>query len=99
MKGYSQILLNSRQATTINLAFNRLNYLEQMDSLNRELIGTKEAKISILQYQFDLRSEQLISANTQIAVKEKEIKKVKRQLIIVKSASILAILGTIYFFK
>lgn len=99
MKGYSQILLNSRQATTINLAFNRLNYLEQMDSLNRELIGTKEAKISILQYQFDLRSEQLISANTQLAVKEKEIKRLKRQLIIVKAVSILAGIGTIYLFK
>ena len=70
-----------------------------MDSLNREMIGTKDAKISILQYQFDLRSQQLISANTELAVKEKEIKRLKRQLIIVKGVSLLGIIWTIYGFR
>lgn len=70
-----------------------------LDSNNTAVIGTKDKKIAILTEIENLRSNQLIAANTQIAQHEKEIKKLKRQLIIVKGVSIAAILGTIYLFK
>jgi hypothetical protein len=92
---YSQILLDSNQVRVLNKVFLKLDYMESKDSNNTALIGTKDRKIEILQYQFDLRSEQLISANTQIAEQSKVIKRQKVQIIayqVIIAASLLFLL-------
>ena len=69
--------------------------MESKDSNNTALIGTKDRKIEVLNYQFQLRSDQLSQANTQIAEQSKVIKRQKVQIIVYQviiAASLLAIL-------
>jgi hypothetical protein len=69
--------------------------MESKDSNNTSLIGTKDRKIEVLNYQFQLRSDQLSQANTQIAEQSKVIKRQKVQIIayqVIIAASLLAIL-------
>lgn len=69
--------------------------MESKDSNNTALIGTKDKKIEILQYQFDLRSQQLIDSNLLIDAQKKQIRRQKVQIIayqVIIAASLLAIL-------
>lgn len=69
--------------------------MESKDSNNTALIGTKDRKIEILQYQFDLRSQQLIDSNLLIDAQKKQIRRQKMQIIAYQciiAASLLAIL-------
>ena len=91
--------LNQRDIKIINLAFNELDKYMSLDSNNTKLIATKDAKIKLLSWQFDLRSSQLIEANTTIAYREKEIKHLKRTIIVHKIAVISAIIITILILK
>jgi hypothetical protein len=80
----------------INLAFNELDRYMTLDSNNTKLIATKDAKIKLLEWQFDLRSSQLIDANTTISLHEKEIKRLKRTILVHKIAVISAVAITIF---
>jgi len=69
--------------------------MESKDSNNTALIGTKDRKIEILQYQFDLRSQQLIDSNLLIDAQKKQIRRQRVQIIayqVIIAASLLAIL-------
>jgi uncharacterized protein with FMN-binding domain len=69
--------------------------MESKDSNNTALIGTKDRKIEILQYQFDLRSQQLIDSNLLIDAQKKQIRRQRVEIIayqVIIAASLLAIL-------
>jgi len=69
--------------------------MESKDSNNTALIGAKDKKIEILQYQFDLRSQQLIDSNLLIDAQKKQIRRQRVQIIayqVIIAASLLAIL-------
>jgi hypothetical protein len=87
--------LSNRDIKIINLAFNQLDKYMSLDSNNTKLIATKDAKIKLLEWQFQLRSDQLTEANTTIAYHEKEIKHLKRTILVHKIAVISAIVFTI----
>jgi hypothetical protein len=63
------------------------------------LLGTKDAKIAILTEIEQVRAEQVISINTDLAKKEKEIKRLKRTIFVQKVVTIGAIIATIYIFR
>ena len=67
-----------------------------MKAFQDTLLGTKDRKIEILQFQVDARSEQLILSNTKIMKLELANKKLRKQIILYKigviSISILTIL-------
>lgn len=88
--------LNQRDIKIINLAFNELDKYMSLDSNNTKLIATKDAKIKLLEWQFQLRSDQLIEANTTISLHEKEIKRLKRTILVHKIAVISAVIITIF---
>jgi hypothetical protein len=91
----SSTCLNSREVKIINLAFNELDKYMKLDSNNQDLIGTKDKKITLLEWQFQLRSDQLSQANTKIAEQTKQIKRQKIQIIayqVLIAASLLALL-------
>ena len=92
----SATCLTNRQVKIINLAFNELDKYMSLDSNNTKLIATKDAKIKLLEWQFDLRSSQLIEANTTISLQEKEIKLLKRTILVHKIAVISAVIITIF---
>ena len=87
--------LSNKDIKIINLAFNQLDKYMSLDSNNTKLLATKDAKIKLLEWQFDLRSSQLIEANTTIAYQEKQIKHLKRTILVHKIAVISAIVFTI----
>ena len=91
--------LSQRDIKIINLAFNQLDKYMSLDSNNTKLIATKDAKIKLLEWQFDLRSSQLADANTTIAYHEKQIKHLKRTILAHKIAVISAIVITILILK
>ena len=88
--------LTNRQVKIINLAFNELDMYMSLDSNNTKLIATKDAKIKLLEWQFQLRSDQLTEANTRIATHEKQKKRLKRTILVHKIAVIGAIIITIF---
>jgi len=88
--------LTNKQIKIINLAFNELDKYMTLDSNNTKLIATKDAKIKLLEWQFQLRSEQLTEANTTIATHEKQIKRLKRTILVHKIALIGAVIITIF---
>ena len=88
--------LTNRQVKIINLAFNQLDRYMSLDSNNTKLIATKDAKIKLLEWQFQLRSDQLTEANTTIALHEKQIKSLKRTILVHKIAVIGAVVIAIY---
>jgi hypothetical protein len=63
------------------------------------LLGSKDAKIAILTEIEQVRAEQVISLNTDLAKKEKEIKRLKRVILVQKVVTIAAIIATIYIFR
>ena len=91
----TSICINKREVKIINLAFNELDKYMSLDSNNTKLIATKDAKIKLLEWQFQLRSDQLTDANTTIALHEKEIKRLKRTILVHKIAVIGAVIITI----
>jgi hypothetical protein len=88
--------LSNRDIKIINLAFNELDKYMSLDSNNTKLIATKDAKIKLLEWQFQLRSDQLTEANTTIATHEKQIKRLKRTILVQKIALIGAVVITIF---
>lgn len=88
--------LTNRQVKIINLAFNELDKYMSLDSNHTKLIATKDAKIKLLEWQFQLRSDQLTEANTTIALQEKQIKHLKRTILVHKIAVIGAGIFTIF---
>jgi hypothetical protein len=66
-----------------------------LDSNNTKLLTTKDAKIKLLTWQFDLRSQQLIDSNLLIDAQKKQIRRQKVQIIVYQAvilASLLALL-------
>jgi hypothetical protein len=88
--------LSQRDIKIINLAFNELDKYMSLDSNNTKLIATKDAKIKLLEWQFQLRSDQLTEANTTITLHEKQIKRLKRTILVHKIALIGAVIITIF---
>lgn len=91
----SSICLNSREVKIINLAFNELDKYMKLDSNNQDLLGTKDAKIKLLEWQFQLRSDQLIDSNLLIDAQKKQIRRQRVQIIayqVIIAASLLALL-------
>ena len=88
--------LTNRQVRIINLAFNELDKYMSLDSNHTKLIATKDAKIKLLEWQFQLRSDQLTDANTTISLHEKEIKRLKMTILVHKIAVISAVIITIF---
>ena len=92
----STISITHRQAKTINLAFNELTRMINLDSVSREQLGTKDLKIAQLQKINQLRSDQLISANLQLASKDKEIKQLKVKIVACKIAILVTSFGLVF---
>lgn len=72
------------------------NELDKCTKLNLEkdtIIELKNAKISNLTKIEQMRSDQLISANLQLAAKDKELKQLKRKLILYKIIGLGVSLG------
>lgn len=88
--------MTSSEAKIVNRAFNELYKLREVKAFQDTLLGTKDRKIEILQFQVDARSEQLILSNTKIMKLELANKKLRKQIILYKigviSISILTIL-------
>jgi hypothetical protein len=102
---YSQILtdtsviLTSRQAKVINLAFNDLKKMNELNDTKDTLLTLKEKRIEILKFQLDTRSNQLIEVNIDHMRLEKANRRLKIQLLCWKIASITGIITTILIFK
>ena len=65
----------------------------KLDSVSKEQLGNKDLKIAQLQKINQLRSEQLIESNLQLASKDKEIKQLKVKLVACKIAILVTSLG------
>ena len=102
---YSQILtdtsviLTSKQAKVINLAFNDLKKMNELNDNMDTLLKLKEKRIEILKFQLDTRSNQLIEVNVDHMRLTKANKRLKFELLCWKIASISAIITTILIFK
>ena len=102
---YSQILtdtsviLTSNQAKIINLAFNDLKKMNELNDTKDTLLTLKEKRIEILNFQLDTRSNQLIEVNIDHMRLEKANKHLRFQLLCWKIASITGIITTILIFK
>lgn len=68
----------------------------KLDSVSREQLGTKDLKIAQLQKINQLRSDQLIESNLQLASKDKELKQLKRKLILYKIIGLGVSLGLLF---
>ena len=95
----SSICLNSKQAKIINLAFNQLQKMNELNDTKDTLLTLKEKRIEILNFQLDTRSNQLISINTEFMKIEKANKRLKFQLLCWKITTIVGIITTILIFK
>jgi hypothetical protein len=102
---YSQILndsticLNPKQVKVINLAFNDLKKMNELNDTKDTLLTLKEKRIEILKFQLDTRSNQLIEVNVDHMRLEKDNKRLKFELLCWKIASVTGIITTILIFK
>jgi hypothetical protein len=102
---YSQILndsticLNPTQVKIINLAFNELQKMNELNDTKDTLLTLKEKRIEILNFQLDTRSNQLIEVNVDHMRLEKVNKRLKFQLLCWKITTIVGIITTILIFK
>lgn len=92
----STICITHHQAKVINLAFNELTRMIQLDSVTKEQLGTKDLKIAQLQAIDSMRSDQLIKANLQLAAKDKELKQLKVKIVLCKIAILATSLGLLF---
>ena len=95
----SSICLNSKQAKIINLAFNQLQKMNELNDTKDTLLTLKEKRIEILNFQLDTRSNQLIEVNKDHMRLEKVNKRLKFELLCWKIASVSGIITTILIFK
>ena len=68
----------------------------KLDSVSKEQLGTKDLKIAQLQKINQLRSDQLIESNLQLASKDKEIKRLKAKILICKIAILVTSFGLVF---
>ncbi len=91
----TSICLNSKQAKIINLAFNQLQKMNELNDTKDTLLTLKEKRIEILNFQLATRSNQLIEVNVDHMRLEKANRRLKFQLLCWKIASISGIITTI----
>ena len=102
---YSQILtdtsviLTSNQAKVINLAFNDLKKMIELNDTKDTLLTLKEKRIEILKFQLDTRSNQLIEVNIDHMRLTKANKRLKFELLCWKITALVGIITTILIFK
>lgn len=102
---YSQILndsticLNPTQVKIINLAFNQLQKMNELNDTKDTLLTLKEKRIEILKFQLDTRSNQLIEVNRDHMRLEKANRRLKFQLLCWKITALVGIITTILIFK
>lgn len=87
------IYLTPQDAKIINLMTNELDKCTKLNLEKDTIIELKNAKISNLTKIEQMRSDQLISANLQLAAKDKELKQLKRKLILYKIIGLGVSLG------
>ena len=95
----SSICLSSKQAKIINLAFNQLQKMNELNDTKDTLLQLKEKRIEILNFQLDTRSNQLIEVNKDHMRLTKANKRLKFQLLCWKITAIVSIITTILIFK
>ena len=95
----SSICLNSKEAKIINLAFNQLQKMNELNDTKDTLLTLKEKRIEILKFQLDTRSSQLIEVNVDHMRLEKANKRLKIQLLCWKITALVGIITTILIFK
>ena len=95
----SSICLNSKQAKIINLAFNELQKMNELNDAKDTLLTLKEKRIEILKFQLDTRSNQLIEVNIDHMRLEKANKRLKFELLCWKITALVGIITTILIFK
>ncbi len=67
----------------------------KLDSVSREQLGTKDLKIKQLQAIDTLRSNQLISANTEITTLNKQLKRKSVEIFVYRVALIASLVGLV----
>jgi len=67
----------------------------KLDSVSREQLGTKDLKIKQLQAIDTLRSNQLISANTEITTLNKQLKRKSVEIFVYRVALLASLVGII----
>ena len=87
------IYLTPQDAKIINLMTNELDKCTKLNLEKDTIIELKNAKISNLTKIEQMRSDQLIAANLQLAAKDKELKQLKRKLILYKIIGLGVSLG------
>ena len=92
----TNICITPHQVKVINLAFNELGRLTELNTMKDSLIGTKDGKIEVLKEQVRIRTEQVILLNSEAEQQKKAIKKLKIKVLGWKIATIAGILSTIY---
>ena len=95
----STICLNPKQVKVINLSFNELNKMIELNDTKDSLLQLKEKIIEILNFQLATRSNQLIEVNKDHMRLEKANRRLKFQLICWKITTIVGIITTILIFK
>jgi hypothetical protein len=91
----SSICITHHQAKVINLAFNELTRMINLDSVSKEQLGTKDLKIAQLQKINQLRSDQLSKSNQQVIQLEQDLKRLRVKIVAYKIAIALTSLGLI----
>jgi hypothetical protein len=91
--------LNPKQVKVINLSFNQLNKMIELNDTKDSLLQLKEKRIEILKFQLDTRSSQLIEVNKDHMRLEKDNKQLRFQLLCWKIASISGIIASYLIFK
>jgi len=67
----------------------------KLDSVSREQLGTKDLKIKQLQAIDTLRSNQLISANTEITTLNKQLKRKSVEIFVYRVALLASLVGLV----
>jgi hypothetical protein len=95
----TSVILTSNQAKVINLAFNDLKKMNELNDTKDTLLTLKEKRIEILKFQLDTRSSQLIEVNIDHMRLEKANKRLKFELLCWKITALVGIITTILIFK
>jgi hypothetical protein len=91
--------LNPTQVKVINLAFNELNKMNELNNSKDSLLELKEKRIEILKFQLDTRTDQLITVNKDHIRLEKSNKLLRFKVIIWKITTISCSIITYLIFK
>jgi hypothetical protein len=91
--------LSSKQAKIINLAFNQLQKMNELNDTKDTLLTLKEKRIEILKFQLDIRSNQLIEVNKEYMKLEKTNRNLAFELLCWKITAISGIIATYLIFK